>query len=119
MLQINNYTKDMIMTNRIEKIVSILDDKKAMNIEYFDTKGSDYFTDAVVISTTMGDKHGFALLNELKSKLKPEEQFVAIEESDDWTVIDLGDILIHLMSEDYRTKYKLEEFLSKYGKKEN
>jgi ribosome-associated protein len=90
------------MKERIEKITKILDDKKALDIESFDTKESDYFTDAVVIATTMGEKHGFALLNELKSKLKPEEQFLAIDESDDWTVIDLGDILIHLMSEEYR-----------------
>ena len=106
------------MKQRIEKIVNILDNKKALDIESFDTKDSDYFTDAVIIATTMGQKHGYALLNELKNELKPEEKFLAVEESDDWTVIDLGDILIHLMSEDYRTKYKLEEFLSQYGKKE-
>jgi len=106
------------MKERIEKIVNILDDKKAGDIESFNTKDSDYFTDAVIIATTMGQKHGYALLNELKNNLKPEEQFLAIEESDDWTVIDLGDILIHLMSEDYRAKYRLEQFLEKYGKKE-
>jgi len=107
------------MKQRIEKIVNILDDKKAVDIESFNTKESDYFTDAVIIATTMGQKHGLALLNELKNKLKPEEEFLAIEESDDWTVIDLGDILIHLMSEEYRAKYKLEAFLEKYGKREN
>jgi ribosome silencing factor RsfS/YbeB/iojap len=107
------------MKERIEKITKILDDKKALDIESFDTKESDYFTDAVVIATTMGEKHGFALLNELKTKLKPDEQFLAIDESDDWIVIDLGDILIHLMSEEYRAKYKLEEFLEKYAKRED
>ena len=106
------------MKERIEKITKILDDKKALDIESFDTKESDYFTDAVIIATTMGQKHGFALLNELKSQLKPEEQFLALEESDDWTVIDLGDILIHLMSEEYRAKYKLEEFLESQGIRE-
>jgi ribosome silencing factor RsfS/YbeB/iojap len=104
------------MEERIEKIVKILDNKKAVDIISFDTKNSDYFTDAVIIATTMGDKHGFALLNELKTKLKPQEQFLNIEESDDWIVIDLGDILIHLMSQNYREKYNLEEFLSKYNK---
>ena len=43
------------------------------------------------------------------------EEFLFTEESDDWTVIDLGDILIHLMSEEYREKYKLEEFLNKFN----
>jgi len=107
------------MKQRIEKIVNILDDKKALDIESFDTKESDYFTDAVVIATTMGEKHGNALLDELKRKLKPQEQFLFVDESDDWIVIDLGDILIHLMSEEYRAKYKLEEFLEQYAKREN
>ena len=102
------------MKNRIEKIVKVLDDKKALDIETFDLKDKDYFVDAVVIATTMGQKHGYALLDELKKKLKPEEQFLFIDESDDWTVIDLGDILIHLMSEEYRAKYKLEEFLNSF-----
>jgi len=105
------------MQERVDKIISILDNKKALDIEYFDTKESEYFTDAVIIATTMGDKHAFALLNELKTKLKPQEQFLAVDESDDWTVIDLGDILIHLMSEEYRAKYQLEEFLEEYTKK--
>jgi len=105
------------MNKRIENIVKILDDKKAMDIESFDLKDKDYFVDAVVIATTMGQKHGFALLNELKDKLKPlGETFLFVEESDDWTVIDLGDILIHIMSEEYRAKYKIEEFLSKFDK---
>jgi len=105
------------MTNRIENIVKILDDKKAVDIETFDLKDKDYFVDAVVIATTMGQKHGLALLDDLKKKLKPlGETFLFIDESDDWTVIDLGDILIHLMSEEYRAKYQLEEFLNNFNR---
>jgi len=105
------------MNERIERIVKTLDDKKALDIETFDLKDKDYFVDAVVIATTMGQKHGLALLDELKKKLKPAgEEFLFIDESDDWTVIDLGDILVHLMSEEYRAKYQLEEFLKKFNK---
>ena len=104
------------MENRIKNIVKTLDEKKALDIETFDLKDKDYFVDAVVIATTMGTKHGYALLDDLKKKLKPMgEEFLFTEESDDWTVIDLGDILIHLMSEEYRVKYKLEDFLSKFN----
>jgi ribosome silencing factor RsfS/YbeB/iojap len=105
------------MKNRIENIVKILDEKKGLDIETFDLKDKDYFVDAVIIATTMGTKHGYALLDELKKKLKPMgEKFLFIEESDDWSVIDLGDILIHLMSEEYRKKYQLEEFLNKFNR---
>jgi ribosome silencing factor RsfS/YbeB/iojap len=108
------------MKKRIENIVKILDDKKALDIETFDLADKDYFVDAVIIATTMGQKHGFALLDELKKKLKPSgEEFLFIDESDDWTVIDLGDILVHLMSEEYRAKYQLEEFLSNFNSNRN
>lgn len=48
-----------------------------------------------------------------KEELKPTgEQFLRVDEADDWTIIDLGDAFIHLMSETSRNKYSLEEFLS-------
>ncbi len=98
---------------RVEKIVELLDEKKAENIQVFDMRGSDYFVDDVIIATTLSDKHGFALADYLKPLLKElGEKNINIEQSEDWTVLDLGDMLIHLMSSDYRAKYNLEEFLS-------
>ena len=97
---------------RVEKIVNLLDEKKAENIQVFDMRDSDYFVDEVIIATTLSDKHGFALVDYLKPLLKElGEKTIHTEESDDWIVIDIGDMLIHLMSSNYRTKYNLEEFL--------
>ncbi len=101
------------MNNRIEKIKTILDDKKAEHIEVIDLSSKDYIVDYVVIATTLNPKHAFALLNHLRTDLKPlKEEFLRVDEDDDWTIIDLGDIFIHLMSEKHREKYNLEEFLS-------
>ena len=107
------------MNSRINKIRDILDDKKASDIEIFDLTSKDYLVDYVVIATTLNPKHGFALLDHLKTELKPNgEEFLRVDEDDNWTVIDLGDVFIHLMSEKYRVKYSLEDFLSKLGQKE-
>ena len=52
------------------------------------------------------------MIDELKTTLKPlGEEFLNLQSSEEWTVIDLGDILIHLLSEEYRAKYKIEELL--------
>ena len=107
----------MSFEERVEKIIKLIDDKKGDKIEKFDLRDTDYFADEVIIATTMAQKHGAAILNELKNKLKPEEEFLFIEESDDWIVIDLGDILIHLMSENYRNKYQIENFLQEFARK--
>jgi ribosomal silencing factor RsfS len=38
-------------------------------------------------------------------------------EDGEWSVIDMGDILIHIMVEDYREKYNIEEFLEDFKNK--
>jgi nicotinate-nucleotide adenylyltransferase len=100
------------MNKRVEKIVKILDDKKAENIQLFDMREKDYFVEDVIIASTLGEKHGLALLDYLKKGLKADESYFEIEPSDEWSVVDLGDILIHLMTPEYRAKYNIEEFLS-------
>jgi len=99
------------MDKRIEKISSILDENKAESIEVFDLRGKDYFVDQVVIASSLNARHTEALLNYLKNGLKPEETFLGVDISDEWIVADLGDILIHIMTPEYRVKYNMEEFL--------
>jgi ribosome-associated protein len=101
------------LNKRLETIKAILDDKKAENIEVIDLTNKEYIVDYVVIATTLNPKHGFALLNYLKNDLKPlGEEFLRVDDDENWTIIDMGDIFIHLMSEKYREKYTIEEFLS-------
>ena len=99
------------MDKRIEKISAVLDTNKAENIEVFDLRDKDYFVDQVVIATSLNSRHTEALLNYIKTDLKPAEKFLGVDISDEWIVADLGDILIHIMTPEYRTKYNMEEFL--------
>lgn len=99
---------------RANRIKELLEEKKGENIQIFDLRDKDYFVDMVVIATSLGDKHTLALLDFLKEKLKPEgEEFLKVQSSEDWVVIDLGDILVHIMSQAYRDRYNIEEFLEK------
>ncbi|WP_345979453.1 ribosome silencing factor [Sulfurimonas sp. HSL3-2] len=104
------------MDKRVEKISNILDANKAEAIEVFDLKGKDYFVDYVVIASSLGQRHTEALLDHLKKGLKPEEEFLHVDESSDWIVADLGDILIHIMTPEFRVKYDMESFLAELGK---
>jgi len=97
---------------RIERIINLLDSKKADNIEVVDLKDKDYLVDYVIIATSLNNRHTLSLLDELKKVLKPAgEQFLRVEEDDNWSIVDLGDIFIHIMTEAHRQKYNLEEFL--------
>lgn len=105
------------MQTRIDNIVKVLDTNKADAIEVFDLRTKEYFVDYVVIASSLGAKHTLALLDYLKKDLKPAEKFNHIDESGDWVVIDLGDILIHIMTSEYRVRYDMESFLNEINSK--
>lgn len=108
----------MGIAERSKKIADLLDDKKAENIEIFDLTDSGYFVDAVVVATSIASKHAMMLVDEMKKTLKKEgENILNVDDSDDWTIVDMGDILVHLMSGEYRKKYNLEEFLKEFEAK--
>ncbi len=111
---------DRVARNRLEVIVNLLDSKKAENIALFDLRQTPYITSFVVIATSLADKHSFALLDMLKTELKAcGETFYSVdEESGDWLIADLGDIMIHIFTENHRKKFNLEEFLENYQKQE-
>ena len=103
------------MENRIENIISILDEKKATDIVKYDLSQKDYIASNVIIATSLNSKHAMSLVDILKDSLKPlGEEFLAVDSSDDWIVIDLGDLFIHILSDTFRKKYNLEEFLSTF-----
>lgn len=103
----------MTIDERIEKIVNLLDDKKAEEIEVFNLDDADYIAKRVVIANSLNGKHTLALFDHLKKELKSQgETLIASDATDEWTVADLGDILIHIMIPEYRQRYSLETFLS-------
>lgn len=103
----------MNMDERVEKIVTVLDSKKAEEIESFNLENIDYLAKRVIIANSLGSKHSASLATQLKVELKPlGEDFLHVDESEDWVVIDLGDILIHIMTTEARQLYSLEEFLT-------
>lgn len=103
-------TNDLIQT-----ITQILDSKKAYNIEIIDLHNKGYLSQYVIVATAMAGKHALSLLNYLKEELKPKGvKFYAVdEENEDWIIVDLGEIMVHIFTQNHRNKYNLEEFLQK------
>ena len=104
---------------RAERIAEILNEKKAEDVQIIDMSEREYIAKLVVIATTLTSRHAASLIEELKSALKPlGEEFLTIESGDEWSVVDLGDIIVHLISEAYRAKYNIEDFLDKLKKEQ-
>ncbi|TLD92054.1 ribosome silencing factor [Helicobacter magdeburgensis] len=102
------------MNQRLQRIQTLLEDKKGEDIEIFDLSGRDYIVDKIVIVSAMIGRHSFALLDHLKTELKPQGEifYATEEESEDWLIADLGDIMIHIFTPNHRKRFNLEEFLN-------
>lgn len=105
-------TNEMSMDDRVEKIVEFLDSKKADELEAFNLENIDYLAKRVIIAGALSGKHAESLAENLKKELKSQEEVLHIDASDDWVVMDLGDILIHIMTKDARQTYSIEDFLT-------
>jgi ribosome silencing factor RsfS/YbeB/iojap len=100
------------MQDRLDKIVATLDEKKGTDIEVFNLEDSDYIAKAVILVNSLGGKHTGALYDNLRVAFRESgETIMSADESDDWVVVYLGDILIHIMTPQYRMRYSIEEFL--------
>ena len=107
------------MENRIKKIIETQEDKKALEIDTFDLTGKGYIVDKVVIATSLNNKHTMALVAILKDELESDgEEVLRSQEDQDWSVIDLGDIMIHVMQKSQREIYNLEDLLDGFEVKD-
>ena len=113
-MQTDSIKTQLTISERLQHIQTLLEDKKGGDIEIFDLSGRDYIVDKVVIVSAMIGRHSFALLDHLKTELKPQGEifYATEEESDDWLIADLGDIMIHIFTPNHRKRFNLEEFLN-------
>jgi len=101
------------INERMTNIIDVLNANKADNCETIDLSTSDYFADGVVLCTALNTKHTTALLNNLRKTIKSDETFLHIDDSsNDWIVIDMCDIIVHIATDDYRLKFNLDDFFA-------
>ena len=115
------------------KILVVDDDKELVKMlcRYFNMKQYETITatdgmealnkikmkpDIILLDINMPRMDGIEVCRLIRSKVLCPILFLTarVDEDDNWTVIDLGDIFIHLMSEKYREKYNLEDFLDSF-----
>lgn len=93
-------------------VVDALDDVKAQDIRVFDTsKLSDLF-DSVVVATATSNRQTRALAASVHDKVKAAGYPVVStegEETGEWVLVDLGDMIVHIMQPTIRAYYNLEE----------
>jgi ribosome-associated protein len=92
-------------------VIDALEDVKAQDIKIFNTTHLTSLFDRVVIASATSNRQTRALASSVADRGRAMDLRVAIEGEDtgEWVVVDLGDIVVHVMQPAIREYYNLEE----------
>ena len=96
--------------NSIEIAVHALEELKGKNITVIDTKDKSDVFDAMIIVTGTSDRHVKSLADQLVKEAKAKSLSVlGVEQDRSWVLVDLYDVIVHVMLEETREFYSLEK----------
>ena len=99
---------------KAREIAKLMEDGKGKDVTLLDISGLNSWTDYFVIVTVNSSAHWQGLYKQVKEYIKENDLEIHLTnkkspDGDDWNLIDLGAIVIHLMTEQARQFYDLEK----------
>ena len=93
-------------------VVAALEELKALDISVVDVRGQTSFTDFMVVASGRSDRQVKALAHKVTAAAK--EQGVDVlgvegEREGEWALVDLNDVVVHVMQPRVREFYQLEK----------
>ncbi len=93
-------------------VVDALEDVKAQDIQVFDTTHLTSMFDRIAVASGTSNRQTKALAASVRDKVKAAGgNIVSIEgeNTGEWVLVDLGDMIVHVMQPTIRAYYRLEE----------
>lgn len=93
-------------------VIDALEDVKAQDIRVYNTTELTSLFDRVVIASGTSNRQTRALAASVRDKVKERGGDVISVEGEDtgeWVLVDLGDVVVHIMQPNIRAYYNLEE----------
>ncbi len=109
----------MKVTTVAKKIVTALDDMKALDVRVMDVRRITTIADVIIIASGRSDRHLRALADsaaETARGCKLRVLGTEGERTGEWVLVDMGDIIVHLMHPTARAYYQLEKLWSDGGR---
>lgn len=98
--------------SRIRKMIDELENLKIGEIVILDLRGVTDFTDFFVIATAGSSVQMSGVMRRIYDSLKKEGHLPYApfeDESPRWSILDYGDIILHLFEKETREHYQLEQ----------
>lgn len=95
-------------------ITNTLADLKGENIQVMDVRGRCSFTDLMIFASGTSDRHVKSLAGSVEDKVRAAGvRPLGVEGNDqsqaNWVLVDLGEIVVHVMLAETREYYQLEK----------
>jgi len=112
---LNNEDSDRLL----EIVLAALDDMKGVDVRVIDVRGLTSITDRMVIVSGTSTRHVKALADNVVLHAKQhgfKPLGVEGENSAEWVLVDLADVVVHIMMPEIRDFYALEKLWSVGGR---
>lgn len=99
----------------IEMAVKVLEDMKGIDLTVIDIVGKSSIADAMIVVTGTSQRHVRSMAETVRLTAKDAgHPPLGVEggDSSDWVLVDLGDVIVHVMTEEKREFYSLEKLWS-------
>lgn len=94
-------------------ILGVLDDAKAQDVEVFDLRQRNTFADFMVVASGTSTRQNKAMADRIGMKFKEmglaPPLGVEGHQQGEWVLVDLNDVIVHLMLPQTRVFYNLEK----------
>ena len=97
------------MEKEIQNIIDIIEDKNGKDIKVYDLKGKSPFFDYSILCTGSSTRNVDAIVQELKKGMEIVKGIEGLEEAN-WVLIDGGDVLVSVFTQEAREYYQIDEF---------
>jgi ribosome-associated protein len=102
----------MTLVKLVKIVVAALEEIKARDIVVLDVTKISTLFDRMIIASGDSSRQSKAIANNVAEKVKAEGGVVygvEGEQTGEWILVDLGDVLVHVMQSAVRAHYNLEE----------